>query len=258
VVCGDDFGISPGVDDAILELVEARKLSAVSCLTGYPEWNSSARRLERLSSECDLGLHIAIPWASRRREIAAAIARQFEKYEDALGKSPDFVDGHRHIHEHPVVGTLLLEYLGARGLSPYLRNTHEAFATIAGRKIAMVKTTSLSLVGKIWRRRVERAGFSTNDGFLGVYDWETEKAETVFARFAANVTGSRPLWMVHPGYPDALLRRRDAFVSGRENERMVLIGDFFVRWGVEPARFERALTNPQRPFVGPVGAHVQV
>ena len=38
VLCGDDFGMSAGVDRGIVCLAEARRLTAVSCMAAAPRF----------------------------------------------------------------------------------------------------------------------------------------------------------------------------------------------------------------------------
>ena len=57
-VCADDFGMHPDVDGAILDLVQARRVTTVSCLVGGPTWRQSGPRLAHLDRDLvETGLH---------------------------------------------------------------------------------------------------------------------------------------------------------------------------------------------------------
>lgn len=133
VVSADDYALSAGVDEAILALIDQGVLTATSCLTGSPRWAEAARSLRRLrSGVADLGVHVDLTEFERVAPshaglVAACITRsvngpvlrailkgQFERFEEALGRAPDYVDGHRHVHQLPIVRDALVELLAQR------------------------------------------------------------------------------------------------------------------------------------------------
>jgi predicted glycoside hydrolase/deacetylase ChbG (UPF0249 family) len=40
--------------------------------------------------------------------------RPLNRFEDAMGRAPAFIDGHRHVHQFPVVRALLVEEIARR------------------------------------------------------------------------------------------------------------------------------------------------
>ncbi len=56
-LCADDFGQSEAISCGILQLVAARRLQAVSCLTDSPVWPTMALRLKALGGNHQTGLH---------------------------------------------------------------------------------------------------------------------------------------------------------------------------------------------------------
>ena len=131
IVCGDDFGMNADIDEAMISLAALGRMSAVSCLTLGPTFLANAARLAKL--DIDLGLHLnltealsdgaqAMPSLSRlimrayagRLDAAwvdAQLERQFDAFEAAFGRMPDYVDGHQHVHQLPVVRQRLLALL---------------------------------------------------------------------------------------------------------------------------------------------------
>ena len=57
VLCADDFGIAPGVNQAILRLVEAEHLSATGCMLVGAHAASHAEALASFAERVDIGLH---------------------------------------------------------------------------------------------------------------------------------------------------------------------------------------------------------
>ena len=158
-LCVDDFGLHDGVNHAAIALVQAGRVTAVSCLSGAPAWQRGALELRHLDVETvDIGLHLDLseyplrsaPWRTpfsallglskvmsnplALRALRAEIDAQFDAFVQALGRLPDFVDGHRHVHQLPLVREQLLQALSAQcaGMPlarPWLRNTRRPAAT---------------------------------------------------------------------------------------------------------------------------------
>lgn len=227
-VCADDFGLSPGVNTAIAELAEANQISAISCLTGLPDWPESARLLSPLLGRVDIGLHL---------DRSCPFLEQYRRFEAELGRPPDFVDGHRHCHELPWRHAEVLALLSLIPAPFYTRNT-----LVRGAVVCPWKTAILSGLGGVWKRKVEALGIATNDGFTGIYDWRKQNGRSAFEAFAQKIDGGRPLWMVHPGIPDSVLSARDPFVEGRQLEFNLLRDNFLARHGLRCVRFFGATT----------------
>ncbi len=141
IVTGDDFGASPGVNTAIARAYDEGILTGASLLvTG--EFASQAVVLARERPHLATGLHLAlcdatsasppaaipdlvtpdgrfpaspgrtgmVHWIWRRRrsgQLEKEIRAQVERYLET-GLPLDHVDGHHHLHMHPVVFDILL------------------------------------------------------------------------------------------------------------------------------------------------------
>ena len=151
IITGDDFGSSAAVNEGIIQAHERGVLTSASLMvTG--EAFEEAVRLARLHPRLGVGLHLVVssgPPAldagqvphlvdsegrfpsdlvkaglryqfspAARRELAAEIRAQLEKFR-RTGLKLSHVDGHQHMHMHPVVlGTLidLAEEFGIRAI----------------------------------------------------------------------------------------------------------------------------------------------
>lgn len=148
VLCADDFGLSAGIDAAILDLVRAGRLSAVSCMVGGTDFAAAAPALTAAAAEpaslaapaarAEIGLHLTLtdlaPLGPMPKtapdgrpptigalihrsytgrvapaEIAAEVRRQIARFREVVGRPPDFVDGHQHCHVLPAVRRAILE-----------------------------------------------------------------------------------------------------------------------------------------------------
>ena len=145
VVCADDFGLAPGVSDAIAELIAAGRLSATSCMSLMPDWRAAAPDLRAACGEspADIGLHLTLtdqppltrcptlapggrfpPLGQLMRlaftgrlppdELRAEIEAQLDAFEAVWGAEPDFIDGHQHVHVLPGIRGTLLDVLVRR------------------------------------------------------------------------------------------------------------------------------------------------
>lgn len=193
VICVDDFGYDDAVDQSIFQLAAQRRISATGALVDAPRWRADA---PRLAVECrdtlDVGLHLNLSesFAEGPRQcewsdlvlraytgrlqfggVRAEIVRQLDAFETAFGRAPDFVDGHRHVHQLPVVRDALVTELAARypQRKPWLRHTAPTRepAASAGNRFKAFVIGALGSRGLA--RLAARHGFAQNRHLLGVY-----------------------------------------------------------------------------------------
>ncbi|GAB3102841.1 ChbG/HpnK family deacetylase [Bordetella tumbae] len=192
VVCGDDFGMNSSVDAGMFQLAQLGRLSAISCLTQGPTFSANARLLR--DANVEVGLHLNLTEAFGHRDqlavmplsalvtrayagylndeqIDAQLARQFDAFERVLGRAPDYVDGHQHVHQLPRVLPRLLLLLRKRygSYRPWLRYTAPGMQ--AG--IPMQESAKAHVIAALGASAVARAaqrdGWRTNRRLLGVY-----------------------------------------------------------------------------------------
>jgi predicted glycoside hydrolase/deacetylase ChbG (UPF0249 family) len=192
VLCADDFGMNPAIDEGILKLAERRRLSATSCLVEGPSFASGVDALRQ--SGLQLGLHLNfteslgqpglyMPVSSLIRQaylrrldagvVTSQVQRQLDRYETLVGRPPDFVDGHQHVHQLPQIRSVLLAELAKRYPSalPWLRNTH--VGSLRGMPASLrAKAAIIEHLGShALARAARRKSFRLNPAFLGVYDF---------------------------------------------------------------------------------------
>jgi len=268
-ICADDFGLESGVDQGIAALAARGKLTAVSCLSMGPTFVRDADMIRGL--DIDIGLHLnfteslgqpglfmpvgklilsaylRILPASRINE---QINRQLDAFESIMGRAPDFVDGHLHVHQLPQIRESLIEQLTKRyGNNPSLWMRDTMPGPLRG-SLPVAQRLKAYLIGSLGAKRLKaiaaRAGIRTNDGgFFGVYDFARPHPpypQMLEAWFAQMRQGA--LLMVHPAQS---IQPGDLFGQDRVEEYEVLGGPVFenllMRMGIRPARLSGILTK---------------
>lgn len=253
IVCADDFGIESGVDAGIVELAAAGRLSAVSCLTGAPGFTARAADIAPL--DIDLGVHlnfteslggagfyrshpVLVALAYSRRigtaRVRAQIDAQFDQFEKSLGRAPDFVDGHLHVHQLPVIRDQLIDAIETRypGRMPWVRDTMPAELDASLPFMQRFKPQVIAaLGGPAFAANARLAGLRCNLGFLGSYDFERPHPPypVLLEAWLRHATDGS-LLMTHPARQHAAGL---AFGQDRRVEYETLGGDVF------PALLER-------------------
>lgn len=259
VICADDFGMDSGIDAGILRLAQLKRLSATSCLVEGPSFRENAAALRE--SGLQLGLHLnftepmgtpglylpvssLIARAYLHRldgaDVHRQIGRQLDLFETVLGRSPDFVDGHQHVHQLPQIRQALLDELTRRYLPqnpaaaskmqtcPWLRHTKAG--SQAGVPLRLrLKARIIQLLGsRALTRLADSGGFPMNAGLLGVYD---------FRGGVLNYQALLKLWLEHAVDGDELMchpaaRAVDGDTLGEQRvaEFNVLAGDRTGQW----------------------------
>ncbi len=249
VLCADDYALTPAVSRGILRLLDRRRITATGAMTNRPHWPALAGELKGFAATADLGVHLnltcgaplgAMPTVApdgrlpglgkllrlallspaARREIEAEIGRQLDAFEQAMGRAPDFVDGHQHAHALPGIAANLAAALARRhGATAgfYARDPADALAAILARPAAG-KALAVTLLGRGLGPALRRAGLATNAGFSGYSAFDP--AADYAAEFAGALKrpGRAPLVMCHPGEIDEELRSLDPVVETRPRE----------------------------------------
>ncbi len=248
-MCADDFGMSLAVNTGILDLAARDRLSATSVLVDGPALaNEQVAKLK--NSGLQIGLHLnftesfgqqdlCLPLGQLiraaylmklpRQRLTAAVQRQLHKFFELFGRYPDYVDGHQHVHQLPLLRDALIQALRAHtGSKPWLRDTGHPRLAGFGFAIRFKAMLIASLGARGLRRRAQTYGYQQNNGFLGVYDFQGgELAYQNHMRRWLGLCQDMDLLMCHPALgatgSDSLSRQRVA-------EHAVLSGKLFEHW----------------------------
>lgn len=243
-LCVDDYGLHRGVDRAVQALAARGRVNAVSAMTGGPSWREGAPALHDVDPErTDVGLHLDLtehPLTLPPRRLPALILRayagaldvallraeiaaQLDAFERALGRAPDHVDGHQHVHQLPRVREALAEALRSRyaGRLPWWRSTRAPSG--AGVKARIIQALGDGACGRLARA----AGLRRNARLLGVYGFDAD---------AAGYRAHLDAWLTQAADGDLLMCHAavddpqgaaDALRAARQAEAEVLLSPAF-------------------------------
>jgi chitin disaccharide deacetylase len=257
ILCADDYGISPAVSDAIRELIGRRRINATSVMVVAPSFNQDeADTLLKAAGPCPIGLHVTLTAPFRPlssgfapvrdgvllplsamllrahlrslgpKLLATEIAKQFDAFNRAFGRPPDFVDGHQHVHIFPQVRDAFLRVAQEKAPNAWVRQCERARGS--GR-LADLKALVLDRHSIYFRKLAARHGVRTNPAFAGTYAFVPDADyAALFPTFLDGMPDGG-LIMCHPGKVDAELARLDPVTDLREREFSYFSGDAFPR-----------------------------
>jgi len=221
-ICADDFGLTAAISSSIADLAQRGRLTATSCLTNGAHWRAGAPLLADLPPTVDRGLHFnltegeplsaelrrrwpSFPALSRlivaahlRRLPLPAIAHewdaQWQRFVDATGAAPRFVDGHQHVHHLPGVREIVVAAVVAAGSDVAVRNTgHVIGPGDALKRIAIERTGGIAL-----QRLLRSLGVAHNAALTGVYGFDDPGYRTRMQRWLAALPAIGTLLFCHP------------------------------------------------------------
>lgn len=241
ILCSDDFAFSRAVSETIAGLARDGKLNAIGCMTLMPGWPDDSALLRDLPGHVEIGLHLtlteerplttmpdhapggimptinALTRSAARAtapldELTREVAAQFDAFVAAMGRAPDFVDGHQHSHVLPGIRDIVLRETARRAPQAWLRDCTDSLSAMLARPF-LGKAIGSAYHSRGFRKDAARLGLRTNDSFAGHYDFARDYAE-LFPRLLRK-PGRRHLVMCHPG---AGARPGDAIATARPRE----------------------------------------
>lgn len=251
VLCADDFALSRGVSDGILDLVADGRLSATGAMVTTADWPRAADALAGLRDRVAVGLHLDLTFgrplgpmprlapggafpnvatlirlalANRLdpAETAAEVGRQLDRFAACFGHAPDFVDGHEHVHILPGIRASLLRAVASRFDRGRLlvRDPSDRVASIVGRGVSVGKAMLVRTLATGFGRAAARAGALRNGSFAGFTSFADREEFPEFDRFLLHPRACH-LIMCHPGRLDGgaasphAARRHEEYVALR-------------------------------------------
>ena len=219
VVCADDFGVSPRADEAMLRLAWEGAISAISAFALRRPADAGFTALRQLPPAVSVGLHFnltepgldapaqplaswlarsIVPLALDRKRLHAELQRQCGSFEERVGRSPDFIDGHQHVHQFRGVRESVLSVVRERyGGKVAVRTTRPC--RWRGAKAAAIA----ALGGRALARELQAQGVTTNRDFAGVYDFSTRVSYANRMAGWLDDIADLGLVMCHPQLADA-------------------------------------------------------
>jgi len=259
IVNADDFGLTGGVNRAIIELNAAGVLTSAT-LMARAAASSEAIELALTTPSLGVGCHIVlvdgepvlppgkIPSLMERRSasfpasLTTFLSRLFTGRIDAReieaeaaaqiavlkkrGLDLTHVDAHKHTHMFPAVLRPVLRAARAAGIKAVRNPFEPAWAVRATAGAAWARCFEVNLLRKLesrCRQIIAEEGFTTTDGTIAVVGTGVLNAAAVRSLLTAMPEGKWEL-VTHPGYNDAdLARVRTRLRASRDVEREALI-----------------------------------
>lgn len=245
VVCADDFGLTHGVSDAILDLVSFARLGAVAVRPRGPAFAARADELRALDGRIGIGMLLVLAPARGEAGFAAralagrldrdvlvqTILRDLDLFAQRIGRMPDFVGAPGEVHTLPGVRGALLRALASRLPSGgiWLRDPRERLGTILRRGVSRPSASLRAGLATGFRGAARARGFATNEGYAGYWRRGGLSTRTLFERHVAGFSASgaarrtnAPLLVCRPGYRDDALDALDPHAQSRVEEFMYL------------------------------------
>jgi predicted glycoside hydrolase/deacetylase ChbG (UPF0249 family) len=258
-LCADDYGISPGVNRAICDLIGRGRLNATSVMVVGPAIGraevESLKLAVKSCPRCAIGLHVTLTAPFRpltmhfrpldggvflpfRKLLLAGLARQLDPeivqaevgiqlstFQNLFGRLPDFVDGHQHALLYPMVRDGFLAAVRERAPNAWVRQAGRNRPLI--RRLASPKALFLDFLSTKFKRRAERARIATNPAFAGAYDYSRKADYGALMREFLDGLPEYGVVMCHPGFIDETLVSLDPLTATREIEHAYLSSDAF-------------------------------
>ncbi len=258
-LCADDYGISPGVNRGIRDLIARGRLNATSVMVVGPAIGRdeilALQSAASSSPRCAVGLHVTLtapfrplsmhfrpldgemflPFLkllrsglSRRIDpeiVQAEVKLQLAAFAEMFGRAPDFVDGHQHAQLFPLVRDAFLH--AVKELAPKAWVRQAGRSGPLARRLTAPKAVFLDVLSAQFRQRAARAGVTVNPGFAGAYDFSREPDFGLLMREFLKDLPEQGVVMCHPGFVDEILLSLDPFTRQREREHAFLAGEQF-------------------------------
>lgn len=228
ILCADDYGQNAAIDEGILLLATNERINAISCMVNSANWPHSAHQLEQVKQNCLIGLHInltfgqalSLKWqqtytsqfnslSSLMRKvylndcaphcIEAEILAQLAAFQQTTGKNPDFIDGHEHVHQLPLIRDILLRIYKQEKLIAFCRNTSNGWQDFFSLKSFPKQQAILLLGGFVWRQRLKQRQIAANTSFAGIYNFAKAKNYRYYFQHFLQKSSHGGLIMCHPG-----------------------------------------------------------
>ena len=260
IVNADDFGLTSGVNRAIVEAHERGIVTSTTLMANSSAFDEAVR-LAKADAGWSVGCHVVLldgqPLIDPSQVTSLVVAKNGHAFRDGVvgfavralagridpeqveaettaqirklqshGLDVSHVDTHKHTHMFPAALHGILRAARTCGISA-IRNPFEVVAANFARvqrdlwkRYAQVKT--LRGLAGTFRRAVMKAGLKTPDGTLGIVATGHLNSE-LFRNIADNMPEGTWEFVCHPGYVDADLEAvRTRLRRQREEELAVL------------------------------------
>ncbi|MFN7096896.1 MAG: ChbG/HpnK family deacetylase [Gammaproteobacteria bacterium] len=245
VLCADDYGLNSTVSQCILQLIAEHRISATSCMVNFKDWLITAKLLLAYINKVDIGLHFNLTEGEaltgqcslsdrnnrfydinrlilrcftkniNKQDVIKELHAQLDQFELAFNRTPDFIDGHQHVHHLPIIRDALLDVYQQRlqKANPYVRSVQLPWRQLISKqelKVWIIQLTGARRMAKL----LHQYGIPHNQSFAGFYNLNPQaNYRNLFKQFLMTID-QQGLVMCHPG----LHNQEDVIGEARQNE----------------------------------------
>lgn len=276
ILCADDFAQNEAISEGIVSLAKMKRINAISCIVNSACWDEMHGELSSAKQTNFVGLHLNLTlgqplssmWRKHEGErftglsqllkraylkrldlnmVIAEIRAQIDVFTHTMHVYPDFIDGHEHIQQLPIIRRALLQVHASqmghvsdtfetfseentiheqRHVASFFRNTHNGWRDFLSMH-SFPKCQLLAMLGgRRFKRTLIRDQIPTNTSFSGIYNFRNaSKYRTYFKRFLEK-TQDGGLIMCHPGNPSN--DTHDPLHAHRRHELDYFMSDVFL------------------------------
>jgi predicted glycoside hydrolase/deacetylase ChbG (UPF0249 family) len=228
LLCADDFAQNVFISEGITTLVRHNKINALSCLVNSPYWREAYKELHPILHHTFIGLHVnftfgqplssifkknhglnfpTLPmllkncYAKRLSQdvVEAEIESQLDRFTNDLNTTPDFIDGHQHVLQFPVIRDAFLNIYQKYHLQALVRNTSNGWRDLFS-VTSFPKRQLLFLLGsQRFKNNLNQRNIPTNSSFAGVYAFDQSRRYGQYFRQFLHMSQHQGMIMCHPG-----------------------------------------------------------
>ncbi|MDP3706446.1 MAG: ChbG/HpnK family deacetylase [Legionellaceae bacterium] len=245
ILCADDFAQNEAISEGILSLAKLRRINAISCLVNSVHWNEMHPELAGVKQTNFIGLHLNLTfgqplsamWRKHEGEgftglprllkktyfntldlqvVTAEIQAQVDIFTHTMHVYPDFIDGHEHVQQLPIVRRALLNvHTKQMGHThhksdenhdedhdhpaSFFRNTSNGWRDFTS-LTSFPKCQLLAMLGgRRFKRSLVREQIPTNTSFSGIYNFKNAPDYRKYFQRFLQKTHDGGLIMCHPG-----------------------------------------------------------
>ncbi|HET6179708.1 MAG TPA: ChbG/HpnK family deacetylase [Candidatus Sulfotelmatobacter sp.] len=288
IVNADDFGFTAGVNRAIVEAHTHGVVTSSTLMANGPAFGEAVQ-LASFTPQLSIGCHVvltdgrpllaakqlpsltsdsnfrdgmisfavrAIAGGMKADEITAEATAQIRKIQSA-GITVSHIDSHKHTHLFPKILRPVLRAAAACGVravrNPFGPRLPLRSSQLLARPSLWTRYAEIRVLGSFagaFRNAVDREGFSTPDGTLGILVTGSLD-ENLFRAVSRSIPEGTWEFVCHPGYNDADLHNsKTRLRESRETELRVLIlpaaREVLLQEGIQLISYRDLTAEPRR------------
>lgn len=253
----DDFGLSPGVNKAIVDLAERGIINAVSCILVYNDKDLRKDSWLLKNTGVKLGIHFTLtskmgwPLSKIAQEskliggggqfhsstllallsycgqldpniILSEFKAQLAVFREIFHQNPYFLDSHEHVHQLPRIREAFFQLIEREHLQSSLIRTTAQLMSPGHSPLDLAKRFFLRHQGRNFLKRVHLKLYRDIGPLVCNLDYGSTSTKA-FSRCQEIATRRSATWLTHPGEVDDLLQSRDSLTEGRLREYTYLL-----------------------------------